>query len=210
MALNPVRHRSTRKREQIRLAAQRLFLTAGVASTSMDAITAEAGVSKQTVYAYYPSKEALVADVLHTLVATRTVPWEDVGIGRHPLVTRSAVEQELLALANTVIDTLMRTEYLGMARVVVAESARNPELGELFRQQVAGPVIAGVGRILDRGIAGGVLADVPTDEAARMLVGVLLTYILLDGLLRPDGPRQPPAGTADRAVALLLDGLARR
>lgn len=210
MTLNPLGNRSKRKREQIRLAAQRLFLTAGVASTSMDAITAEAGVSKQTVYAYYPSKEALVADVLHTLVTTRTVPWDSIRTSRDPLTSRAGVEAELLALATTVIDTLMRSEYLGMARVVVAESARNPELGELFRQQVAGPVIAGVAGILERGMAGGVLAEAPTEEAARMLVGALLTYILLDGLLRPDGPRQPPAGTAERAVTALLDGLVPR
>ena len=209
MALNPLRDRSARKREQIRLAAQRLFLTAGVASTSMDAITAEAGVSKQTVYAYYPSKEALLADVLHTLVSTRTVPWAGDQAGREPLGTRAEVERELLTLADTVISTLMRPEYLGMARVVVTESAHNPELGELFRQQVAGPVIAGVAGILGRGIAGGALREVAVDEAARMLVGALLTFILLDGLLRPESPRQPPAGTTGRVVALLLDGLVR-
>ena len=176
MASNSAQGRSARKREQIRLAAQRLFLTAGVASTSMDAITAEAGVSKQTVYAHYPSKEALLADVLHTLVETRTVPWDAAHRERGPLPTRAAVERELAELARTVIDTLMQSDYLGMARVVVAESARNPTLGQLFRQEVAGPVITRVAEVIARGVQGGALRAVNPEDAGRMLVGALLTF----------------------------------
>lgn len=61
--------RSVAKREQILRAAERLFLQNGFALTSMDAITAAAGVSKQTVYSYFPGKENLFEMVLRDLVA---------------------------------------------------------------------------------------------------------------------------------------------
>ncbi|MFC7544929.1 TetR/AcrR family transcriptional regulator [Plantactinospora sp. GCM10030261] len=202
--------RSNQKRRQIRAAAQRLFLASGVAATSMDAITLEAGVSKQTVYAYYPSKDALLADVLETLMAQRTAAWDAEHQPAHPLRTRAEVATELTGYAESVVDTLLQPEYLGLARVIVAESGRNPKLGALFREAVSGPIIAGTARLVARGIAGGALRPVPVEDAGRLLVGSLLTYTLLDGLLRPDGPRQPPAGAVARLVALLCDGLAAR
>src|SRR5579884_539065 len=68
MAERTVTSRAQKKREQIRAAAQRLFLRHGFVGTSTDAIMAEAGVaSKETLYRYYPNKEELFADVLRHL-----------------------------------------------------------------------------------------------------------------------------------------------
>ena len=63
--------RAQAKRRQITDAARALFLSQGFARTSMDAVTAEAGVSKQTLYAYFASKDelliAVVGEALQTL-----------------------------------------------------------------------------------------------------------------------------------------------
>ncbi|HEV2659724.1 MAG TPA: helix-turn-helix domain-containing protein, partial [Ktedonobacteraceae bacterium] len=62
-------------REQIRAAAQRLFLQHGYLATSTDAILVEAGISsKETLYRHYASKEDLFVDVLSnmTLAQPRT------------------------------------------------------------------------------------------------------------------------------------------
>ena len=61
--------RQEAKREQIRTAAQQLFLDKGFGETSMDSVTAAAGVSKQTLYRYYETKAVLFADVLGQLIA---------------------------------------------------------------------------------------------------------------------------------------------
>ena len=65
--------RALAKRQQITDAARALFLAQGYARTSMDAITAEAGVSKQTLYAYFDSKDdllkAIVLDVQSAIPA---------------------------------------------------------------------------------------------------------------------------------------------
>ena len=63
--------RAMAKRRQITDAGRALFLSQGFTRTSMDAVTAEAGVSKQTLYAYFPSKDelliAILAESLHVL-----------------------------------------------------------------------------------------------------------------------------------------------
>ena len=53
-------------------AATALFLRQGFAPTTMDGITEAARVSKATLYAYYPSKEALFVEV----VRARALEWE--------------------------------------------------------------------------------------------------------------------------------------
>ena len=60
-------HRAQQKREQILTAARRLFLQHGFADTSTEAIRIEAGVSKETLYRYYASKEGLFTAVLRQL-----------------------------------------------------------------------------------------------------------------------------------------------
>ena len=60
----PAVDRAAAKRAQITKAAREVFLERGYAATSMDAVTALAGVSKQTLYSYFPSKGELFADFL--------------------------------------------------------------------------------------------------------------------------------------------------
>ncbi len=99
--------RAQAKREQIRTHAQRLFLARGFAGTSTDAIAAAAGVSKQTLYAYYPSKEELLADVLRHLIhdhPSHQLPAP----ARRCSASADEVRQTLTVLAQTLIDRLMQ------------------------------------------------------------------------------------------------------
>src|SRR6266700_1485426 len=63
--------RAGKKRAQIRTAAKDLFLRSGFQGTSTDAIKAAAGVSKETLYRYYASKEDLFVDVVRSLTTER-------------------------------------------------------------------------------------------------------------------------------------------
>jgi TetR/AcrR family transcriptional regulator, mexJK operon transcriptional repressor len=60
----PVRERSAQKRAAILAAARELFVRDGVERTSMDAVAAQANVSKRTVYDYYGDKEGLLLGVI--------------------------------------------------------------------------------------------------------------------------------------------------
>lgn len=69
-----LREGSAVKRAAILSAARELFLNDGFDRTSVDAVSARAGVSKRTVYDYFGDKntllQAVVADISDTLVAT--------------------------------------------------------------------------------------------------------------------------------------------
>ena len=64
-----------RKQVTIVQAALALFLEQGYAATSMDAVASWAGVTKQTVYRYYPSKEELFTAVMEKIRADEPAPY---------------------------------------------------------------------------------------------------------------------------------------
>jgi AcrR family transcriptional regulator len=156
-------------------------------------MAAEAGVSKQTLYAYYPSKEALLFDVLRDLIEAGG-PQEGLAAAYGaPLGSKEEVRSALSSAAGGLVAALMRPEYVALVRVVISETPRLPHLGELFRSAVPERVLGGVAGLLGRAREEGAIRPVDTDAASRMFVGPLLTYVLMDGLFVGDGPPRPPA-----------------
>ncbi|WP_437320914.1 TetR/AcrR family transcriptional regulator [Sorangium sp. So ce385] len=194
--------RKSAKQAQIRAAARRLFLDRGVAGTSTDALAAAAGVSKRTLYAHYPSKERLLQSVLEELIAEP---------GRRELALASSMPEDAQALHDAlatflraVLTTLMQPDYLGLARVIIAEVPRMPELGALFRDTVPRPILSAVVRLLEHGQVRGLVSFPSAETAARMAIGALLTHVVMDGLLGDGSPRPPPIERVDEVVGLLL------
>jgi TetR/AcrR family transcriptional repressor of mexJK operon len=198
--LNP---RARAKLEQIRDGAQRVFLERGFTGTSTDAIASEAGVSKQTLYAYFSSKETLLVDVLRHLIhedpQNRLSEVEEL-----PLDTSEELRRALDSLAQRAITGLMQPAYLALIRVVIAETPRLPQVGALFRSAVPEQLLGSVLRILVGARAKGVVGEVNADAASRMFMGALLTYAILDGLLVGEGPPRPPAPEQIAAVVDLF------
>jgi AcrR family transcriptional regulator len=60
----PPRAEPARPAERILAAADKLFYTQGIRAVGVDAVAAEAGVSKRTLYNHYASKDALIAAYL--------------------------------------------------------------------------------------------------------------------------------------------------
>ena len=185
------------------MGARRLFLERGFTGTSTDAIASEAGVSKQTLYVYYASKEELLADVLRQLI--HEDPQNMVPVAHEGgLETPDEVRRVLGSLAHGLIANLMQPDYLALMRVVIAETPRLPQLGSLYRSAVPERVLGNVATILERGREGGVIGPVDANAASRMFAGALLTYAILDGLLVGDGPPRPPEAHRIEAVVDLF------
>ncbi len=184
--------RTRLKRERVRAVAQELFIQAGFAGTSMDAIAEAAGVSKPTLYRYYQNKEALFADVLRELSVRRV--WSEAPPVTEDTVisSRDELRAILLALAQSALPHLLDPTYLGLLRVLIAEIPRFPQLAELFRASVLqeGPRV--LSTVLERARAAGVVRLPHPEVAARLFVGPLLSYVLGEGLLAPpEGTHQP-------------------
>ena len=193
MASEEMGPRALAKRDQILRGARRVFLRDGFAGAGTDAIAAEAKVSKRTLYVYYPSKEDLFADVMRKLTIenpqTRALESiEEVSPG-----DERELRRDLLELAGKIVATMMQPDYLALLRTTIADTHRFPQLGGLFRATVPELALRSFAVFIEecreRGVVG---RDVDGDVAARMFVGPLLTYAVLDGLLA-EGPPRPPA-----------------
>lgn len=193
--------RKRAKRDQIRDGARRLFLEKGFARTSTDAIAKEAGVSKQTLYVYYPSKENLLKDVLRGLVEEVPGGRRSAEPGKLSLDDRDELEAALAGLAERIISTIMQPEYVALMRVLVAETPALPHLANLYRATVPERAFRSVAGLLEHARERGVARIEDVDAASRMFVGSLLTYAILDGLFVVDGPPRKPA--EDRLAAIV-------
>lgn len=135
--------RGDAKRQAIIAAAERAFLGHGYAMASMDAIAADAGASKRTVYNHFPSKRELFQAVVARLYAGLNEAE------RGGLPADDAPQDVLPRFARTLLAHLRRPEILGLLRLIIAELPRFPELGQVFHNEGKGPAMA----LLERYIA---------------------------------------------------------
>ena len=185
--------RALAKRDQILSGARRVFLRDGFAGAGTDAIAAEAKVSKRTLYAYYPSKEELFADVMRKLTIENPQTRALESIEEMSPGDEVELRRDLLELAGKIVATMMQPDYLALLRTTIADTHRFPQLGWLFRATVPERALMSfavfIEKCRERGVVG---RDVEGDTAARMFVGSLLTYAVLEGLFA-EGPPRPPA-----------------
>jgi AcrR family transcriptional regulator len=196
--------RTDKKRAQIRAAARQLLLQHGFQGTTTDAIAAAASISKETLYRYYARKEDLFVDVLRSLTVERGV-W--VRLLERPAQPSTARQLRALlrSAAQGLLDTMTQAEYLAMLRLIVAESPRFPELGDVFRQTVLEQGFTYIALLLRAGQRNGIVRDnIDPPTVTRMFVGTLLTMVLPNGLIHSSQPTPAP----DRkAIATFVDHL---
>jgi AcrR family transcriptional regulator len=201
--------RARAKRDQILAGARRVFLRDGFAASSTDAIAAEAKVSKRTLYVYYPSKEELFVDVLRklTIENPQTRALESME-GMSP-ENREELRRDLLELAQKIVTTMMQPDYLALFRTTIADVHRFPQLAGLFRATVPERAMSSFAVFIERTRERGVIReDVNGEAAARMFVGPLLTYAVLDGLFVVGGPpRKPASGRIEEIVDMYVEAI---
>ncbi|MGR5119981.1 TetR/AcrR family transcriptional regulator [Vibrio astriarenae] len=126
MVLTP---RSAKKREQIVLAAGKLFTEVGYA-VSMDQIAKAANVSKQTVYAHFKTKDEL----FETCVKTRC---ESNRLHVHLKDDPRPPELALLDFATHFQNMMMTSAVMNTYRTAVSQVESHPDLGQAYLK--AGP-----------------------------------------------------------------------
>ncbi|MGD9807545.1 MAG: TetR/AcrR family transcriptional regulator [Deferribacterales bacterium] len=110
------------KQRLILAAAEKLFLEKGYRASSMDSVAEEAGVTKQTVYRYYPSKEELFREVLHYASPK----------GKEYVFGGKSVRDDLLGYSIFFLSEHMKPERLGFYRLIISESDKESGLGNIF------------------------------------------------------------------------------
>jgi AcrR family transcriptional regulator len=200
--------RARAKREQIRSAAQRLFLELGYERASMDAIAREAGVSKQTLYHYYAAKEQLFVDVLRALTIERFQQEAPVVFAEQPITSRVELEAALLAYATSAVEHVLSPAYVALLRTLIAEAPRFPQIAGHFRSSLIGQGSAALETLLTRAWQAGIIMRPPSEEVLLLFVAPVLAYLLADGLISGSAEPQKPSPDIIRThVRLFLAAL---
>ena len=121
-----------RKHDAIAAAALVLFARDGYERTSVDAIAAEAGVSKRTVYSHYGDKENLFLLVLRETYDTMRDRVRDI-VDRN-LSDVDDVREALTACIREIVRTITRApERATLVRLVISEAPHFPAILDLWR-----------------------------------------------------------------------------
>ena len=156
----PGRPKDLAKRQAILDAAKTLFLSHGYANTSMDAVAAEAGVSKLTVYSHFTDKETLFSAAVMAKCEEQLPPLF------FELPAGIAVEKVLLNIARGFHQLINSDESVNLHRLIMALGSQDPKLSLIFFE--AGPqrMVQGMERLLTQIHDSGALSiDLPRNAA---------------------------------------------
>jgi TetR/AcrR family transcriptional regulator, mexJK operon transcriptional repressor len=169
---------SERKRAAIARAALTLFASDGYERTSVDAIAAEAGVSKRTVYSHYGDKENLFLSVVRET-------YEAMLNRITEIVDRTSWDGELLSALTSCVTEVTRSivrapERSTLVRLLITEAPHFPALIDLLHSREIAPLIA---PSLTRLAAAGRLAAADPAQAAEHLAALTFGQVSNRSLL---------------------------
>jgi AcrR family transcriptional regulator len=158
------RPRSEAARRAVLTAAADLLVREGLGAVSMDAVAGRAGVSKATIYRWWPTKESLALDVL----------FEEWAGSQRPVTDTGSLRGDLVALLRPWSRTLTRRPYAKVVAALIAQARTDPAFAQEYLDRFvqprrdAGRVV--VRRAVDRGE---VAPDVPVEVVLDLLYGAV-------------------------------------
>ncbi len=164
------RPRSEKARDAVLAAAADLLLERGLAAVSMDAVAELAGVSKATIYRWWPTKETLALDALHHEWA---VGPSAAGAG--------SLRADLLSLLRPWVRLVGKRPYGRVIAALVTEAQTDPAFADLYLERFVEPRRAQARPILLRAIERGELPATTNIELALDLLYGPLYHRLLHG-----------------------------
>lgn len=161
--------RQMRTHETVHRAALEVLRREGIGGTTMDAIAAEAGVARSTLYRNWGSRNEILAAAI------------DSAAGAPPSLTDGPVIDQLDAVVVGLVSGLDASEWGRALPAIVAAIAAEPELAEHY-ERFTESRRTGALRIVRRGVQQGELpADLPLDDFVDALVGPLFYRRLVRG-----------------------------
>src|SRR3954465_4674252 len=159
------RRRPEHRPQQIIEAALQVFGECGLANARLQDIAARAGVSKGTIYLYFPNKEELFREVIRqTAVAA-------IESGEKTLAQGTPTEQLCTAMRG--YWNFVRSPVFGtLHRLVLGELHQFPDLAQFYADEVVSRGLRLLSGIIRRGIDKGEFREIDPMTAARMLVAL--------------------------------------
>lgn len=160
--------RGPKRNEQTRLAILEAtaarFRSVGYDHLTIEGVAADAGVAKQTIYRWWSSKSALVAECLgERMLLTELFVPEDSG----------DLRADVTAWLENIVAFLRSDGNAGLLRSLIAAASENPEVTARLSDRLG--VWQMLGERFQHAVGAGTLApSVPVDEIADALFGALV------------------------------------
>lgn len=205
------RQRRARRKEarpgELLDAALQLFVEKGFASTRVEEVAARAGVSKGTLFLYFPSKEELFKAVVRENIAGRFTEWNEElqqFSGDSAALVRYCMHSWWERIGNSAAS--------GITKLVMSEAGMFPEIAAFYQQEVIAPGHDLLRRILQRGIDRGEFRPLQLEHAVYSLIAPMIFLLMWKHSMAPCCPPSgqiDPIGFLDSQVDLLLNGMLR-
>ena len=175
--------RSARKHQAILQAAEAVFLKGGYLGTNMDELAAQSGVSKQTVYKHFGSKEALFVELVTTMTNAA-------GDRVHNEIPDPADEAELVIYLQTYAERklaiVMTPRLLQLRRLVIGEVGRFPALATALYESGPKRAMSALAMVFERLSDRGLLEIDDPSVAASQFNWLIMSAPLNETMLLGD------------------------
>ena len=162
------RPRSTTAHKAVLAAAAELLLDHGLQAVSMDAVAERAGVSKATIYRWWPKKEILALDMLYTEWAAVT-PQHESGLLR----------SDLIALLRAWTRLCSTRPYARVVAALLAEARTDPAFSAEYQRRMLEPRRDQARMIFAHAVARGEIpGETKVEVAIDLLYGPLYHRLL--------------------------------
>jgi AcrR family transcriptional regulator len=196
--------RKARRPQEILEAAFEEFTTNGYAATRVEDVAARVGVTKGTIYLYFPTKDALFESMhRHT-----SAPFADVLTSAGTLKGSCSDRlRALLLVAYEKIANDRKTREL--FRLTLAEGARFPDIIDRHYDEFIAPLLGAVGALVEEGVASGEFRHGAAASMPDVVVSSVL-HTMVWRLLFADRRALNESAFIEAHVDLALKGLLQR
>ncbi len=157
-------------------AALDLFVEKGFASTRVEAVAERAGVSKGTLFLYFPSKVALFRAVVQHNLSARFADWN---AQYEAMDGESTSAADMLRLALQSWWTRVGTTRLtGLTKLVLSEAQNFPEVAACYHAEVVLPSQRLLRRVIQRGIDRGEFRPLDAEYAVYSVTSAILQLVM--------------------------------
>ena len=144
----------------------------------MERIAREAGLTKPTLYNYYPSKDILFEEMMKIPGDTMMLNIE--------APDKNDISTQLLEFAWAYTEIVMHQHYLALARLIISEAQRFPEIGRKYQESGPNKVLVGLIAFMDASKMLGKLTFEDVELAAEDFWGLILSSPRNRALHSPD------------------------
>jgi AcrR family transcriptional regulator len=153
-------------------AALACFKERGFAGTRLEDVAVKAGVTKGTIYLYYPSKEKLFEAVVRSEVVPNIERLEA------SLAQPASAATQLERIFTFWAHTLAPSPLSVIPKIVIGEAGNFPELARFFLEAVPRRALRLIASVIQRGIADGEFRRVDVEHIVYCIIGPLVFSVL--------------------------------